>query len=180
MTFTSAPTFDVEFIDFNYTGTHVFVAGRHGISVILLPQTCGQLRNLDDGSEHVLARCVHSILYIDSTVMFDTSMWQAWWLYIHYKVIIDSRLCPGPSATFWWTGTNTALGCLDICGVGFRVRVLVLWWRTVKQKCIRLVCEKLAVFPYGQDIIGNVYSLAFWRCNQLQDRSGVYEKYAKM
>jgi len=77
MTFTSAPTFDVEFIDFNYTGTHVFVAGRHGISVILLPQTCGQLRNLDDGSEHVLARCVHSILYIDSTVMFDTSMWQA-------------------------------------------------------------------------------------------------------
>ena len=29
------------------------------------------------------------------------------------------------------------------------------------EKCIRLVCEKLTVFPYGQDIIGNVVSLAF-------------------
>jgi len=31
-------------------------------------------------------------------------------------------------------------------------------WHTVK--CIRLVCEKLTIFPYGQYIIGNVFSLA--------------------
>jgi len=62
---TNAPSFDVESIDCNYTGTHIFVAGRCGISVVLLPQSCGQLRKLDDGSEHVLARCVNSMLYIE-------------------------------------------------------------------------------------------------------------------
>jgi len=30
------------------------------------------------------------------------------------------------------------------------------------EKCIRLVCEKLTVFPYGQDIVGNAVLLAFW------------------
>jgi len=59
---TNAPSFDVECIDCNYTGTHIFVAGRHGISVILLPQTCGQLRKLDS-SEHILARYVCCVLY---------------------------------------------------------------------------------------------------------------------
>ena len=34
-------------------------------------------------------------------------------------------------------------------------------WRIVKQKCIRLMCEKLTTFPYEQDIVGNVFSLAF-------------------
>jgi len=29
------------------------------------------------------------------------------------------------------------------------------------QKCIRLVREKLTVFPYGQDIVGIYVSLAF-------------------
>jgi len=29
------------------------------------------------------------------------------------------------------------------------------------EKCIRLVCEKLTIFPYGQDIVGNVVLLAF-------------------
>jgi len=28
------------------------------------------------------------------------------------------------------------------------------------EKCIRLVCEKLRIFPYGQCIIGNVVLLA--------------------
>jgi len=60
---TNAPSFEVEFIDCNYTGTHIFVAGRHGISVILLPQPYGQLRKVDDGSEHVLARCVCCMLF---------------------------------------------------------------------------------------------------------------------
>jgi len=35
------------------------------------------------------------------------------------------------------------------------------------------VCEKLIIFPYGQDIVGNVVLLAFWRYSQIQDRSGV-------
>ena len=31
------------------------------------------------------------------------------------------------------------------------------------EKCIRLACEKLTIFLYGQDIVGNVDLLAFWR-----------------
>jgi len=30
------------------------------------------------------------------------------------------------------------------------------------EKCIRLVCEKLTISPYGEDIVGNVVLLAFW------------------
>ena len=41
------------------------------------------------------------------------------------------------------------------------------------EKCIRLVCEKLTIFPYGRDIVGNVVLLAFWRYGQVQNRSGV-------
>jgi len=42
-------------------------------------------------------------------------------------------------------------------------KFLPYWFerRTVKQKCIRFVCKKLTVFPYGQYIVGNVFSLAF-------------------
>jgi len=33
--------------------------------------------------------------------------------------------------------------------------------------------EKLTVFLYGRDnIVGDVFSLAFWRYGQVQDRSG--------
>ena len=28
-------------------------------------------------------------------------------------------------------------------------------------KCIRLVCEKLTVFPYEQDIVGNIFFIGF-------------------
>ena len=31
----------------------------------------------------------------------------------------------------------------------------------IAEKCIQLVCEKLTIFPYGQDIVGNVVLLAF-------------------
>ena len=47
----------------------------------------------------------------------------------------------------------------------------VFEWHIVKQRCIRLVCEKLTIFPYGQHMGGNVFSLAFWRYSQVQDRS---------
>jgi len=40
------------------------------------------------------------------------------------------------------------------------------------EKCIRIVCEKLTLFPYGQDIVGNIILLAFWWYSQVQDRSG--------
>jgi len=33
--------------------------------------------------------------------------------------------------------------------------------------------EKLRVFPYGQNIVGNVVLLAFWQYSQVQDRSEV-------
>jgi len=35
----------------------------------------------------------------------------------------------------------------------------------VEQKCIRLMLEKLTIFPYGQYIIGNVCLLAFQKCS---------------
>jgi len=35
------------------------------------------------------------------------------------------------------------------------------------------MCEKLTIFPYGQDIVENVVLLAFWRYSQVQDRSRV-------
>jgi len=38
--------------------------------------------------------------------------------------------------------------------------------------CIRLMHEKLRIFPYGQYIVGNVVILAFWRYSQVQDQSG--------
>jgi len=44
-------------------------------------------------------------------------------------------------------------------------------WRIFKQKCICLVCEKLTIFPYGQYVVGNVFSLAFWWYTQVQDWS---------
>jgi len=38
--------------------------------------------------------------------------------------------------------------------------------------------EKLTLFPYGQDIVGNVFLLAFWWCSQVQDRiGGLWEMY---
>ena len=38
-------------------------------------------------------------------------------------------------------------------------------------KCIRLVCEKLTIFPHGQDIVENIVLLAFQRYSQVQDRN---------
>jgi len=38
--------------------------------------------------------------------------------------------------------------------------------------CIRLLCEKSRIFPYGQYIVGNIVLLAFWWYRQVQDRSG--------
>jgi len=46
-------------------------------------------------------------------------------------------------------------------------------------KRIRLVCEKLTVFPYRQDIAGIYVSLAFQRYIQVQDRTGVCKIFAK-
>jgi len=40
----------------------------------------------------------------------------------------------------------------------------------VEQKCIRLVHEKLTVFPYGQCMFGSHVSLAFRRYSQVQGR----------
>jgi len=45
-------------------------------------------------------------------------------------------------------------------------------WRIVESKCIRLVCEKLTIFPYGQDIVENVFSLAFTQKSRLTAAAG--------
>jgi len=69
--------------------------------------------------------------------------------------------------------------CVCVCprtqSIGLNGRNDVLF----AEKCIRLVCEKLTIFPYRQDIVGNVILLAFWRFSQVQDRSGVKEKCTK-
>ena len=58
---------------------------------------------------------------------------------------------------------------------GYNVMGRITYFR---QKYIRIVHEKLRIFPYGQYIVGNVVLLAFWRCIQFQDRSeGWGEKY---
>jgi len=51
--------------------------------------------------------------------------------------------------------------CLCVCprtqSMGLNGRNDVLF----AEKCIRLVCQKLTIFQYGQDIVGNVVLLAF-------------------
>jgi len=49
-----------------------------------------------------------------------------------------------------------------------------------RQKCIRLVCEKLRIFPYGRYVVGKVVILAFWRYSQVQVWSGGWGKCRKM
>jgi len=41
------------------------------------------------------------------------------------------------------------------------------------------VCEKLIIFPYGQNTVGIYVSLAFRSYSQVQDRSGVLEEMYK-
>jgi len=48
------------------------------------------------------------------------------------------------------------------------------------QKCIRLMREKLTIFPYGLYIVGIYNSLAFQRFSQDRGRCWVWEIYAKM
>jgi len=53
-------------------------------------------------------------------------------------------------------------------------------WRIIKQKCIiRFVGEKLSIFPYGQDIVGNAFSLASWWYNHVQDQNGDLQEICK-
>jgi len=42
------------------------------------------------------------------------------------------------------------------------------------------MCEKLTVFPYGRDIVGNVILLAFWYIVRFKIEVGVSEKCTKM
>jgi len=58
--------------------------------------------------------------------------------------------------------------CVSVClcilsPIGLNVRTA--------EKCIRLVHEKLRIFPYRQYIVGNVVLLVFWWCSQVQDQS---------
>jgi nuclear pore complex protein Nup88 len=58
ITCTDTPVFEVHSIACNQTGTHIFVAGRHGIAVISLPQRRGRFGEFDAGSQQILSRSV--------------------------------------------------------------------------------------------------------------------------
>jgi len=73
--------------------------------------------------------------------------------------------------------------CLCVClwalsPIGLNGRNDVLF----AEKCIWLVSEKLTLFPYGQDIVGNVVLLAFWWYTVVRFKIevGVSEKCTKM
>jgi len=73
-------------------------------------------------------------------------------------------------------GEGAVLGFFGICAcIGLKGQNDVF----IAQKCIRLVLEKLTVFPYGQGIVGIYVSLAFRRYSQDID-VGVCAKFAKM
>jgi len=56
-------------------------------------------------------------------------------------------------------GEGAVLGIFGICiPIGLNGQNDVLF----AKKCIRFTCDKLTVFTYGQDIVGNVVLLAFW------------------
>jgi len=75
------------------------------------------------------------------------------------------------SETGWYTVFTFV--CLCVCLWALSPIGLNGWNDVLfTEKCIRLVCEKLTLFPYGQDIVGNVVLLAFWSYGQIQDRSG--------
>ena len=59
-----------------------------------------------------------------------------------------------------------SLVCVCVCA-----RTQCHWFGWAEWR-IRLVREKLRIFPYGQYIVGTVVLLAFWRYSQFQDRSG--------
>ena len=74
-------------------------------------------------------------------------------------------------------GKGLFLGFFGICApIGLKGQNDVLF----AQKCIRLVCEKLTTYPYGQDIAGNI---VFWLPDDIvtfKIEMGVKEKCTKM
>ena len=55
-------------------------------------------------------------------------------------------------------GKGLFLGFFGICApIGLNGQNDVLF----TQKCIRLVCEKLTTFPYGQDVVRNIVFFGF-------------------
>jgi len=48
------------------------------------------------------------------------------------------------------------------------------------EKCIRLMCEKLTTFPYGQDIVGNIVFGLLDNIVTFKIEMGVKEKCTKM
>jgi len=59
-----------------------------------------------------------------------------------------------------------------VSGIFRHLRLHSFEWGKWREKCTRLVCEKLTVFPYGHYIVEFYVRLAFWWYSQVQDRSG--------
>ena len=82
--------------------------------------------------------------------------------------VLDGSMC--------LKGNGLFLGFFGICAptrLNGQNDVLIV------QKCIRLMCEKLIIFAYGQYILGIYVSLAFQRCTQVQGRSWVFRTIGK-
>jgi len=74
---------------------------------------------------------------------------------MHFDIFISAK----------WTDWNWRIYCFHFC-------VSVCLWALIPvfNSDMR---EKLIIFPYGQYIIETYVLLAFWRYNQVHDRSGV-------
>jgi len=73
---------------------------------------------------------------------------------------LSFRVVSGVSqALMYWMGVDVLQG--EAVSGSFAEFFPHSLWCIVKQKCIILVCKKLTIFLYGQDIIGNVFSLVF-------------------
>jgi len=86
---------------------------------------------------------------------------QTWWSTRGWSLGIDPTASTATLSSFIEVPSTSVL----------RVHSVSLVWMGGMTYCIRLVREKLRIFPHGQ-IIGNVVLLAFWRYRQVQDRSG--------
>ena len=92
-----------------------------------------------------------------------------------------------PDAVWVVSGVGQGMGVLDGVhmpqGKGEVLGIFCshwLEWYIFKQKCVRLMREKLTMFPYRQYIIGNVCSLAFQRNAQVQDQSWGLQEICKI
>ena len=105
-----------------------------------------------------LSVCLQSVLWQSGWLDLD-AVWGGEWSGPRHWCIRWGSMCLKGKGLFW--------GFFSIC-----IPVALNGWNDIlfAEKCIRLVCEKFTVFPYGQYIVGIYVALAFQRCIQVQGR----------